>query len=112
MISSSLRKSMPLLKGISTLNEAKRKKVLSDIGQDPTIYHALREIAHNTIKGNVKLNNNQKLKLKRHNKTLKALCVNCKCAKKRKKLVVQSGGFLPLLIPAVAGLISSIISKA
>ena len=60
MISPSLRKSMPLLKGISTLNEAKRKKVLSDVGQDPTIYNALREIAHNTIKGNVKLNTNQK----------------------------------------------------
>src|SRR5882757_1773832 len=111
MISASLRKSLPLLKGISTLNETKRKNVLSQIGKDETIYNALREIAHNTIKGNVKLNNTQKQKLQRHKKTLKSLCLKCKCAKRRQKLVVQSGGFLPFLIPAVASLVSSIIAK-
>ena len=111
MISQSVRKTLPLLKTISKLSKANRNKVLSELGGEDVIYKALREIAHNTIKGNVKLDNSQKAKLKPHTKTLRSLCTSNKCLKRRKKLIIQSGGFLPILIPAVASLISSLIAK-
>ena len=111
MISQSVRKTLPLLKTISKLSKANRSKILSEVGGEDAVYKALREIAHNTIKGNVKLNNYQKAKLKPHARTLRNLCTSNKCLKRRKKLVVQSGGFLPILIPAVASLISSLVAK-
>ena len=111
MVSQSVRKTVPLLKVIAKLSNANRKKVLSEVGGDEILYKALREIAHNTIKGNVKLNKYQKAKLKPYSRTLEELCTSTKCLKRRKKLVVQSGGFLPILIPAVASLIASLVAK-
>ena len=111
MVSQSVRKTIPLLNVISKLSKPNRKKVLSEVGGDDMIYKSLREIAHNTIKGNVKLNKFQKAKLKPYSRTLKDLCTSPKCSKRRKKLVVQSGGFLPILIPAVASLIASLVAK-
>jgi len=111
MISPSLRKSLPLLKVVSKLTKENRKKILSQLGGEDVVYNALREIAHNTIKGNIKLNNIQKSKLKPYSRTLKELCSTKSCKNKRKKLVVQSGGFLPILIPAVASIISSLVAR-
>ena len=111
MISPSVRKTLPLLNIIAKMNNTNRKRILSEVGGDDIIYKALKEIAHNTIKGNVKLNKSQKAKLKTHSRTLKGLCTSNKCLKRRKKLVEQIGGFLPILIPAVASLISSLVAK-
>ena len=87
--------------------------LLKESGADETVYKALSEIATNQKKGNIKLDNKQTKKLNRHSKTLKNLC--CKkdklSLKKRKKLVVQSGGFLPILIPTVAAILGSILNR-
>ena len=85
MISQSVRKTLPLLKTISKLSKANRSKILSEVGGEDAVYKALREIAHNTIKGNVKLNNYQKAKLKPHARTLRNLCTSNKCLKQKKK---------------------------
>lgn len=111
MVSSSLRKSLPLLKVMSRLKTKNRQNILSEVSNEDTLYNALREIAHNTLKGNVKLNSIQKKKLKPYSKTLKGLCDKPKCRRRRQKLIVQSGGFLPILIPAITGLLSSIIAN-
>lgn len=111
MVSPALRKSLPLLNVVSRMKKRKRNVILNEIAGEDILYNALREIAHNTLKGNVKLNNDQKRKLKPYNNTLKNLCIKHKCSKRRKKLVIQSGGFLPILIPAITGLISSLIGS-
>jgi hypothetical protein len=86
----------------------KRNMILKELNRDKVLFDALSELAHNHLKGNIPIGYNQTTlnhkKLKRHTKLLRALdCPKSrKCASKRKKLIEQSGGFLPILIPAAA----------
>lgn len=112
-ISKSLQKSFPLLQLLTKLSNKNRSNVLKDLGNEKIIYNSLQEIAHNTLNGKVQLNKHQKRKIKPYEKVLKNLCCNRnrKCCKKRKKLIIQSGGFLPILIPAIAAILTSLISS-
>ena len=113
--SETLRKSMPFLKTLVNLTPPSRKMILKDknVGGDKALFDVIHEIALNTIKGNVKLDKNQLKKLKPHNHLLnKYCCSKIKKSKfKRQKLIEQSGGFLPILIPAIAALIGSLIKN-
>ena len=113
IVSNTLKSALPFFKIVARLPDKSRKLILNDLGGDQTAYDALHEMAYNTIKGNVKLKKSHKRKLKRHDKVLKKFCClkNKKSLKKRKQLLIQSGGFLPILIPAVASLLTSILSK-
>ncbi len=110
-VSNAVSSTIPFFKIVSRLPEKSRRIVLNDLSGNQIAYDALSEIAHNTIKGNVKLKKSQSKKLKRHVHTLKQFCCikNKKSLNKRKKLLVQSGGFLPILIPTIASLIGSLI---
>jgi len=113
IVSDSLRKSFPLLKMTANMKRDNRQRILKEIGGDETVYNALHEIAYNTIKGNYKHPITHSKKLKRYKPLLQEFCVskNKTCSRKRKQLIEQSGGFLPILIPALATIISSIISR-
>lgn len=113
-MSESLKKTLNFLQALTRVKDRdSREVVLKHLGDDKILYDALSEIARNYLKGNINLSTSQSKKIKRHSKVLKELCCkkNRKCAKKRKELLVQSGGFLPILIPAVASIISAIISR-
>lgn len=112
-ISKSLRKSLPFLRVVSKLSNKNRKKILKDVSGERAVYNALEEIAQNTLNGNLKLNSNQIRRLKPHRKTLENLCnkSNRNCSKKRKKLIVQSGGYLNILLPVITSLLPTLLSK-
>ena len=115
-MSESLKKTLPFIKIVSKLSQKNRSKILKELKGDHNVYNALNEIAHNTLKGNIKLKKPQLQKLKRHKKVLEKLCDhrNRNCTKKRQKLIEQSGAAWPLLIsaiPALASLISSLVSR-
>ena len=114
VVSKSLKKALPLLKTMTRLSRESRKRILSELGKEPKLYKALNEIAHNTLQGIVELDSDQKRRIKPHINTLTQLCdaQNKTCAKKRKRLVIQSGGFLPILIPAITAVLSNLISNA
>jgi len=73
---------------------------------------ALSEAALNTLKGNVPLHSALKSKLKRHCTKIRNLAHKGISRKKKKLLLVQEGGFLPLLIPAVLTAIGSLAARA
>ena len=73
------------------------------------IYDALREIAMNIVNKNIPLNRKHINRLNQHTKTIKALKCGTKSKHLRKKLVLQSGGFLPWLLPLVATAITTAI---
>ncbi len=85
-------------------NAKKRNLILKEISGDKVLFKALSEIAHNFMKGNIPLGSDKKKKLKRHRRVLKALdCPkSANCLSKRKKVIEQAGGILPILIPAAA----------
>ncbi len=104
-MSYSVRRTLDFLKMLSKIKSVnKRNAILKEISGDKVLFDSLSELAHNLLKGNIPLKKPQLQKLKRHNKLLKALdCPKTrKCLSKRKKLIEQSGGFLPILIPAAA----------
>lgn len=104
-MSKNLKSCFEKLKFISSIkNTSLQKKLLAQVS-DNCMYQALHEIAVNTIKGKVNLNSNQKRNLRKHKKHIKALSRKTKDYKKKKRLIIQSGGFLSLIIPAIAALL-------
>ena len=78
------------------------------IAKDPKIYNALRELALNIIEEKITIDKKTKNKLSKHKNTIYGICNRKKLsAKKRKKLVVQSGGWL-WIIPLVTSVIDLI----
>jgi len=117
VISTHLNKSLPLLRVVTRLPMRTRKRVLNELGAEKTVYKALHELATNTLNGEIPLSKVQKRRLKPHRATLEHLCDprSRKCAKKRRKLIVQSGGFLPIILKGLAyalpTLLTSVLSK-
>lgn len=90
----------------------KLRKVLLK-ASDPEVIKTLCEIALNTLNGNNKISKQCKLKLKKYKRVLRSLiCPKLKLSSKRKILIKQKGGFLPVLIGTVlSGLIGQLINK-
>jgi hypothetical protein len=112
-MSKSLKKTLPILQLVSKIkNNKKRNEILSEISDDDAIFNAIKEIATNKIKGNIKLNKKQTKQIKKYDKVFKGICCSKtnNCPKKRKKFVSQSGGAFPILIPVVEEILSSLLN--
>ena len=108
-MSRNLKNCMHKLKVISQIKDSKiRKKVLTSMADD-CLYKALNEIAINTVNKKVPLSIGQKKKLRKYRIKIQKLAIPTSNRKKRKQLVIQSGGFLQFLIPAVAAILPEII---
>lgn len=103
-MSKSLKATLPVLQYVSKLpNVPNRKKILSELGRDPSIYTALREILLNAKSGNIGLTNDCKCCLRKHSSVIVKILgrKSINALGSRRKIVSQTGGFLPLLIPLV-----------
>lgn len=77
---------------------------------DDTLVRNICECALNTLRGNVRLSADQKKRLSKHRKTLRRLACDRGSWKSKKRLLVQRGGFLPLLLaPIIGSLVASLI---
>ena len=105
-MSENLKKHFKDLEFISKIKCDKTKKAMMKYkSKDPKIYLALREIALNVIKGNIDMDKKTKRKLSKHKKNIYNIAKRGKIpVKKRKNLVVQSGGWLWIL-PVVSTII-------
>ena len=111
-MSSNLRMCMEKLKIIAKIRDSRlRKKILSEIA-DQCLYKALNEIAVNTVSRKVPLNRATKISLRKYKTHINSLARKTSNRRLQKKLVVQSGGFLPVLIPAITSILGSILSTA
>ncbi len=80
-------------------------------GADKDLVHCLCECAHNVLKGNVRLTSAQKTKLARYKQGLRAIAKKT-TSQKKKKNILQKGGFLPaLLAPLLAPVIAPLAAK-
>lgn len=104
------RKDAIILKALFHLNDKQRKALLQTA--DSKLIRHICECALNVLIGNVPLQKSHKSRLRRHAKTLRKLAEPCVSLSKKKKIIVQRGGFLPaLLAPIIGTLLASIISK-
>jgi len=87
-------RNLDFIKSLDNITPYKRKKLIKNASEDNIL--ALKEIAHNILKG--KLKSVETNKLKRHKKSIRNFVKKKYSLKTKKKLLVQKGGFLPLMI--------------
>jgi len=78
---------------------------------DPKLVKAICECALNVINGNVPLSVSQKQRLSPHKSTLRSLADKRKSNKARKRLIVQRGGFVGVLLRAIIPTLASLLLK-
>jgi hypothetical protein len=111
-MSEDLRKTLRQLELISLIKRPQvRKAVLTDISCQDCYYKALREILLNTIKGNVPLSEVQKRKLRRYKSQIRAIICPKKSKKLKAKAVIQSGGWLPILLPVITSVLGEVVGN-
>lgn len=110
-MSTNLQNCIEKLKIVSKIkDQTLRKKVLAEIA-DPCLYKALKEIAVNTVAKKVPLSKTTKNRLEKFEKQILDLTKNTNSSKQRKKLIVQAGGFLPILIPSILSVLTTLLKN-
>ena len=104
-INESLAKKRPTLRLLHKAPEWLQKHILDKASSE--LIRCFCDCAHNVLQGNVSLSHRHKQKLKAHKSKLRKLAV-CKVALKKKQIIIQKGGFLPLLLSALAPVITSV----
>ena len=109
-MSALLRKHWYKLELLSSLKSGPlRKQLLKVFSGDQEFCQVLREIAKNTVNNKVPLSASQVLKLKKYKRSILSLSKRKLAKTRKRKLVIQSGGWLPTLIPLVAAILSEIL---
>lgn len=73
---------------------------------------AICECVLNLLRGNIPISEHQKSCLKKHKHTLRQLADRKSSLYTKRKLLVQKGGFLQLLLPSIVSVVSSLIQDA
>lgn len=97
------------LKVLTTCPVKARKEFLKKI-PNSTI-KCISECCLNTLKGNIPLSSSQKKKLSHHKSLIRALSLKKLPLYEKRKLIVQKGGFLNVLIPAALSILTSLINR-
>ena len=79
-------------------------------GASPDLIRALSECSLNVLNGRIPLTQNQMRQLRRHKQTIRALASR-KTSVKRRKQLLQKGGFLGALIKPVLGVLGGLLSQ-
>ena len=88
--------------------QGKRRKMLLEAATSDEI-KAVAECALNLLKNRIKLNNNQKRRLKRHKETLRYIAHKGTNIKKKRRAMQQKGGFLTSLLPLAISAVTSLV---
>ena len=109
-MSERIKRNLPVIKRLKRMNVGKRKKFLKVCNQD--MIDCLCETSKNILRGNLPISSACLKKLRRYKKTLREISTKKTAASKRRALLVQRGGFLPLILGPLLGLASSAIGGA
>ena len=103
-----LRKNGPTLQLLQNASTPLQKRIQDKAS--PELIHCLCDCTHNILQGNVTLSRHYKQKLRQHKTKLRKLA-DCKVALKTKKQLIQTSGFLLLLLSALAPVITGVIGS-
>jgi len=108
-----LERHAPLLKALHKASPKAKKSMLKSYCHDSDFVKCLCDCAINILKGNVSVSPPHLKVLHRGKRILRELALK-KTSLKKKKNLIQSGGFLPLLaalIPSAISLITGLINR-
>ena len=103
-----LENNLPSLKILSCCSKKIRSKILKSSNKD--LIKAIKECIINTLNGNIKLSDREKKLLQKHKYLLRKLLRN-KFVGTNRKILIQNGGFLQVLLPSAISFISHIIEN-
>ena len=104
-MSDNLRKCLPVLEFVASIRrKALRTAILKELSKYKAVYKAIKELALNTINKNIPLKKKDKVKLRKSATTLQSFK---KKKNNKRTLVIQSGGFLPYLVPLFISLLQN-----
>lgn len=87
-----------------------RKRLIKEAS--PQLVKIISECCLNLLKGNIPVSKNQKTKLKKYQKAIRKLGNSKKLSiKARKNILIQKGGFLPLILGPLLGSVIPLIVK-
>lgn len=104
------QKHTDILRALYHLNEEQRKALLQKA--DPSLVRYICECALNVLQGNVPLSKGHKSRLRKHVNVLRKLANPAETFTKKKKIIIQRGGFLPVLLaPLIGTILANLVSK-
>lgn len=101
-----MRKYVRILRSLLRLTDAEKKKMIRLC--DRGLVDCFSECAKNVLKGTVPLTSAQLRKLRRQKNNLRLLAVK-KTSVKRKKKILQKGGFIGAIIPPILGILGGLL---
>lgn len=105
-----LRNNADFLRVLAKASPKLRRAILSCCHSE--LIKAICEVTLNVLRGVVPVNQQQKEKLKRYKKVLRALADRKVSLKKKREHLNQTGGnFLPVLLPPVLSALASLLTK-
>lgn len=107
-MSARVKKYLPVLKRIRKLGERAKREYVRKC--DKEFVDCVSECAKNVIKGNVPLTDRQKTTLRRKRNDIRALSLK-KTSLRKKRKILQKGGFLTALLGPVLSILGSLFLK-
>lgn len=107
-MSARIKRNLPLLKVLCGTKPALIKAVLK--GASPDLISALCECSLNILKGNVHLTPAQKKQLPQYKQSLRTLARKGTSVKRRKQ-ILQKGGFVGALLKPVLGVLGGLLGS-
>ena len=101
-----MRKYVRILRSLLRLSDADKKKMITLC--DRGLIDCFSECAKNVLKGTVPLSAVQLHQLRRQKNNLRLLAVKRTSVKKRKK-ILQKGGFIGAILPPILGIIGGLL---
>ena len=102
------RKFLPMLKRIRKMDEREKGVFVRKCNKE--FLDCVSECAKNVIKGHVPLTDRQKTNLRRRRNDPRALSIK-KTSLRKKRRILQKGGFLTALLPPVLSILGSLLLK-
>ena len=105
-----LQRNIELLKILKSCKSRKDQNCILKLANKDLI-QCLCDCAHNILQGNVKLSKQKKDLLKKYSSALRELAKKNGGIEKKRKFLIQKGGFLPALLGPIIGIASGLISQ-
>ena len=106
-MSERVKRLLPILKRINKLGDKAKRQYVKKCNKE--FVDCVSECAKNILRGNIPLTSNQTTKLRRNKKNLRSLATK-KTSLKKERQILEKGGFLAALLPAVLSLLGGALS--
>lgn len=106
---SRIRRNYNYLKLLSNLTPCRQKAILKNADKD--LVDTFSECALNLIAGNVNLPHESRNKIAKHRATIRQLASKRVSRDKKRKILIQRGGFLGAILPTIIGIIGSLFNQ-